>query len=173
MMRISLVAAVAENGVIGRDNAMPWKISSDSQYFKRITMGKPVIMGRLTHESIGRPLPGRHNIVVSRDHGFTADGVSVVPTLTEALDLARADGAEEAMVIGGVWAYSAALPLADRLYITEVHAAPEGDARFPDIDPEEWVERSRERQPAGPRDDFDYSFVVLDRRGQGELDDDG
>jgi len=172
-MRISLVAAVAENGVIGRDNAMPWKISGDFQYFKRITMGKPVIMGRLTHESIGRPLPGRHNIVVTRDRSYTADGISVVSTLDEALTLARADGAEEAMVIGGAWAYSAALPLADRLYITQVHARPDGDVCFPDFDHEDWIERSRERQTAGPRDEHDYSFVVLDRSCQGETEDDG
>ena len=127
-------------------------------------MGKPIIMGRHTHESIGRPLPGRRNIVVSGDRQFVAHELDRVSTLSQALDLARADGAREAMVIGGAAVYRAALPLADRLYITEVHAAPDGDVHFPEFDPDAWIERSRERQPAGPRDQYDYSFVVLDRR---------
>ncbi len=163
-MRVSLVVALAENRVIGRANTQPWKIYGDSQYFKRITMGKPIIMGRRTHESIGRPLPGRRNIVVSSGRQFVGPGLDRVSTLDQALDLARADGAREAMVIGGVGIYRAALPLADRLYITEVHAAPDGDVRFPEFDPDAWIERSRERQTAGPGDQYDYSFVVLDRR---------
>ncbi len=167
---LSLVVAVAENGVIGRDNGLPWRLPGDLQYFKRITMGKPLIMGRKTFESIGRPLPGRTNIVVTRDPAWTAEGVVVANSLPRAVDLAQevaaTGGAGEVMVIGGAEIYAAALPRADRIYLTEVHAAVDGDARLPRLDRAEWREVSRERRVAAAGDQFDYSFVVFERQAQ-------
>jgi len=160
---VAIIVAVAENGVIGRDNALPWRLPGDLRHFKRITMGKPVIMGRKTWESIGRPLPGRTNIVISRNPAFAAEGAKVVTSLEEALALAGriADRAGEAVVIGGAEIYRAALPQADRLYITEVHAEVEGDARLPAIDWNQWREASREYHAGEP----DYSFVCYERDG--------
>lgn len=167
-MRLSLVVAVAQNGVIGRDNAMPWRLPGDLKRFKAITMGKPIIMGRKTFESIGRPLPGRVNIVLSRDPGFKPDRVRVVRDFASAVELAgaaaAAGGVSEIMVIGGAAIYRLALPEADRIYLTQVHDAPEGDTNFPALDAADWVEVSRERHPAGPGDSCDCSFVVMDRR---------
>jgi dihydrofolate reductase len=167
---LAIIVAVAENGVIGKDNALLWKISEDMQYFKRVTMGKPIVMGRKTYESIGRPLPGRTNIVVSRNAAFQAEGVSVVHSLDEALalarDIAEQDGAEEVMVVGGAQIYAATLPLADRLYITEVHASVAGDAVLPAIDWTCWEETSREHRVAEYPNPYDYSFVCYARARQ-------
>jgi dihydrofolate reductase len=170
MSKLAIIVAVAENGVIGRDNGLPWRLSGDLQYFKRVTMGKPVIMGRKTYESIGRPLPGRRNIVITRNPSFQADGIDVVPSLDAALALAgsaaAAEGVEETVVIGGAEIYRAALPLADRLYITEVHASVEGDTLLPEIDWDQWRESSREVHAADPESaDLDYSFVRYERAG--------
>ena len=125
-MRIALIVAMARNRVIGRNNRLPWYLPEELQYFKQATLGKSIIMGRRTHESIGRPLPGRSNIVVTRDTGWSADGVAVVHSLEEAFEQAERqaliDGVEECVVIGGAQLYAEALPLADRLYLTEVHA---------------------------------------------------
>lgn len=166
-MTVALIVAVAENGVIGRNGELPWKLSGDLRYFKAVTMGKPIIMGRKTFESIGRPLPGRPNLVVSRNPDFSADGVTVYPSLAAAIDHAQtlADGLEDdgVMVIGGAGLYRAALPIADRIYLTEVHTAVDGDVTFPVFDRADWAERSRERHPSGEKDEFDYSFVVLER----------
>jgi len=135
-VRIRLVAAVAENGVIGRDGGMPWRLSTDMKRFKATTMGKPVVMGRKTWESFPkRPLPGRHNIVVTRDPTYAAEGASVAGSLDAALALARAEGAREACVIGGGEIYAAALPLADSLDATHILAEIDGDTYFPAIDP--------------------------------------
>ena len=168
-MQLAVIVAAAENGVIGRNNALPWHISADLQYFKRVTLGKPVIMGRKTFESIGRPLPGRTNIVISRDPGYVAEGVRVVGSLEEARrlasDVALIDGAREAMVIGGAEIYRHALPLADRLYLTRVHAEVEGDTLLPAVDWTQWREVSRERHAAQAPNPFDYSFVVYERAG--------
>jgi dihydrofolate reductase len=168
-IRLSIVAAVAENGVIGSGNALPWKLSSDMKRFKALTMGKPVIMGRKTFEAIGKPLAGRVNIVVSGQRGYAPDGVTVAPSLDAALvkaeEGARATGDEEIVVIGGGEIYQAAIGLADRLYITHVEAAPEGDARFPPIDPAHWRATTAERLPAGPRDSAATTFVVYERIG--------
>ena len=168
MTLISFVVAVSKNNMIGRDGGLPWHISSDLKRFKEITMGKPVIMGRKTFVSIGRPLDGRQNIVVTRDRSFAVEGVEVAHSLAEALTRGRASaeasGADEVAVIGGAEIYAAALPLAERIYLTEIEAAPEGDARFPDLDPAEWRELSRTAQPRGPKDDHDWSLVVLERR---------
>lgn len=137
------------------------------RYFKRVTMGKPVIMGRKTFESIGKPLPGRTNIVITRNPAFAAEGVKVASSLAEALEFARhralLDGAEEVVVIGGAEIYRAALPQADRLYYTEVHASVEGDAVLPAIDWSQWLEASREHHVAQAPDHYAYSFVCYER----------
>jgi len=166
-MRLSLIVAVAENGVIGRDNDLPWKLSGDLKRFKEVTMGKPIIMGRKTYESIGRPLPGRANIVMTRDPEFSADGIVVVHDLSSAVEAgehaAMKSGVDEIMVIGGANIYEATLSDADRLYVTEVHKVVEGDVRFADIDSAVWIEVSREYCMAGPQETCDYSFVMYDR----------
>jgi dihydrofolate reductase len=145
---VALVVAAADNDVIGRGNALPWHLPADLAHFKRLTMGKPILMGRRTFESIGRPLPGRSNIVITRDPAFAAHGVRTVHSLDAALDLAAqialVDGSDELMVIGGAQIYAAALPRAQRLYLTRVHARPEGDAFLPAIDWSEWREERRE-----------------------------
>lgn len=166
-MRIALIVAKAENDVIGRDGALPWRLSSDLKHFRRITFGKPVIMGRKTFQSIGKPLAGRDNVVVTRDPDFYAKGVIVVDSIEQALqrgkDLARERMVDEIMVIGGAEIYSAVMDRARRIYVTEVHARPEGDAIFPKIDPSIWRETLRKRHDAGPRDDHDFSLIVLER----------
>lgn len=164
---VSIIAAVAENGVIGADGAMPWRLSTDLKRFKRLTTGKPVVMGRKTFESIGKPLAGRLNVVVTGNPDFRADGdVAVVPDLEAALALAadRAGEAQEVVVIGGGQVYAAAMDRADRLYITHVAARPEGDVHFPDIDPEIWHPVSQEEVPAGERDTAATRFVIYERR---------
>ncbi len=162
-MRISLIAALAENRVIGRENGLPWRIPGDLRRFRDITMGKAVIMGRRTFESIGKPLPGRHNIVVSRDLAFAPQNVEVARALDAALRAAEGWGDDEAMVIGGASLYEQALPRADRLYLTEVHAEVDGDTLFPDVDPAEWEELSR-HEKAADGETLAHSFVVLARR---------
>lgn len=161
--RIVVIAAVAENGVIGRNNTLPWRIRSDLARFRAITMGKPVVMGRKTFLSIGKPLDGRTNIVVSRNAAFAASGVVVAPSLAAALLAARGDalrrGTDEIMVIGGSEIFAAAMPLAARLDITLVHARPEGDAYFPPIDTSIWRESERQERPAGPQDETAYAVV--------------
>ncbi|MDO9174083.1 MAG: dihydrofolate reductase, partial [Actinomycetota bacterium] len=148
-MKIALIAALAENRVIGRDNMLPWRLPNDLKYFKAVTLGKPVIMGRKTWESLGRPLPGRTNIVISRQAGYAAPGGRVVWSFAEALELAaqvaRLDGVDECLVIGGAEIYALALPHCHRLYLTEVHAAVDGDAFFPEFDRAPWHETKRER----------------------------
>ncbi len=139
---VALIAAVANNGVIGKGNHIPWHLPADFAHFKRMTMGKPLIMGRKTFESIGRPLPGRTNIVVSRQEGYQPDGVLVISSLEAALEhaqeIAKADRANEVMVGGGAEIYREAMPHADRMYITQVELEPDGDAYFPPIDFEQW-----------------------------------
>lgn len=160
---IVIVAAVAENGVIGRDNAMPWRLASDLRHFRSLTMGKPVVMGRRTYLSLGRPLPGRTNIVVSRNAAFSAPGIVVAGTFDRALEVARGDalrrGTGEVMVIGGTDIFTQCLPLADRLEITHVHARPDGDTFFPAIDTSRWRVRTRSAHPVGPQDEFAFDVV--------------
>lgn len=164
-MRVTLVVAIAENGVIGRDGGLPWRLSTDMKRFKATTMGKPVVMGRKTWESFPKqPLPGRHNIVITRDRGYVADGADVVSSLDEALALARADGAEEVCVIGGGQIYAHALPAADRLDVTHVLAEIDGDTRFPPIDPETWYAVSSEDHAAGEKDTHATRHVIYERR---------
>jgi dihydrofolate reductase len=164
---IVLVVAVADNGVIGRNNVMPWRLSSDLKRFKSLTMGKPVLMGRKTYLSIGKPLPSRTNIVVSRDKSFAAPGVLVAGDLAPALSAARGDalrrGANEIAVIGGTDIFAQCLPLADRLEVTHVHARPEGDTCFPPIDQSQWRATSRSEHPAGPRDETNFTCVTYVR----------
>jgi len=163
----SMIVAAARNGTIGRDNALPWRLSEDLRYFRRVTMGKPVIMGRRTYDSIGRPLPGRDNIVVSRNPAFAAEGVRVVHGIDEAFTLAvesaRSSGAGELMLLGGAQLYAEALPLIQRIYLTRVHADIAGDAHLPALDPGRWREISREDHSADSRNEFPFSFIVLQR----------
>ena len=167
-MEIVLVVAIAENGVIGASGAIPWRLKSDMTRFKALTMGKPVVMGRKTFVSIGRPLPGRTNIVVTRDLGFRADGVVVTHSFTDAKAIATGDTlrrfATEIAVIGGAEIYAQWMDSADRLEITEVHARPDGDTRFPAVDLAAWEEVARVRNPAGPDDSVDFSYVTFRRR---------
>lgn len=159
-MRLSLIVAMAKNRVIGNNNRMPWHLPADFVYFKRITTGHPVIMGRKTFESIGRPLAGRRNIVVSRNATFCADGVEVVNSLEAAI---KACHGEDAFVIGGASLYAEALPRVERIYITEVDASPEGETRLPLIDKKDWREVARERREVDEKNRYAMEFVVLER----------
>jgi len=160
-MRISIIAALAENRVIGAGNRLPWHLPADLRHFRELTMGKPVLMGRRTHESIGRPLPGRANLVVTRDACYGAPGCRVADGLDEAL--AAYPDAPEVMVIGGVTLYAQALPRATRLYLTRIQHAFDGDVYFPAYAENEWALRSREAHPADARNPWPYSFVTLER----------
>lgn len=158
--RLNIVVALAANGVIGRDGDLPWRLPADLKRFREITWGHPIVMGRRTHESIGRVLPGRLNVVISRDPHCAAAGCVVVPDLDAAL--VAAGDVSDVMIVGGAAVYAAALPRAARLYLTEVHAEVDGDVRFPAFDRHEWRETAREEH----RDEgeYDYSFVILERR---------
>ncbi len=161
-MRLSIIAAMAENRVIGLGNALPWHLPEDLKRFKRLTTGHTVIMGRRNYESIGRPLPGRRNIVVTRRTGYEAPGCVVVHSLDEALLAAGND--PEVFVIGGAELYTQLLPRTQRLYLTLVHATVPGDTYFPEFDWTEWQETARERHAADARHAHAYSFVVLERK---------
>ncbi len=167
-MLISIVVAVADNGIIGRDGGLPWRISSDLKTFRRITMGKPLVMGRRTFQSLKKPLDGRDNIVVTANADYRPEGALVVPDFNAALALAREcaekRGVDEIAIVGGTAVFAAALPIANRIYKTEVHGAPDGDAEFPAVDWNEWTEVAREDLPRGPNDDFTATLVVVDRR---------
>jgi dihydrofolate reductase len=165
--QIVFVVAVAENGVIGANGAMPWRLKSDLQRFKALTSGKPVVMGRKTFGSIGRPLPGRTNIVVTRDTSFRAAGAVVTNSFADAMAIATGDAlrrfATDIAIIGGAEIYAQWMDIADRLEITEVHARPDGDTRFATIEPADWEEVARMRNPAGPDDSADFSYVTFRR----------
>ena len=167
-MKIVLIAAFAQNSVVGINNALPWHLPEDLKYFKRTTSGKAIIMGRKTYDSIGRPLPNRTNIVITRNSDFKAQGVQVVSSLQAAIDLAREvnfiNDVDEVMIIGGASIYEEALPQADRLYLTHVHAEVEGDAYFPAVDFSQWQESSRDDHAASDKNPYDYSFVVYDKK---------
>ena len=167
-MQLSLICAMATNRIIGRDNALPWHLSEDLKYFRRMTMGKCIIMGRKTWESIGRVLPGRTHIVVSSNFDYQAEGVHVVHSLDAAMEFAHAqslkDGTDEAFVIGGAALYAAALPIADCFHLTRVHANVEGDTALLAFDESEWQEISREDFKSDEKNPFDYSICVLKRR---------
>jgi dihydrofolate reductase len=167
-MQIVLIAAIAQNGVIGRGGGMPWRLKSDMRHFRALTLGRPVVMGRKTYLSLSlKPLPGRTNIVVSRDKDFSLAGAVVASSLEAALEAARGDalrrGVESIMVIGGADIYAQAMPLAQRLEITRVHLAADGDAAFPPIDPAVWRQSAHAEHPAGPDDDAPYEVVTYIR----------
>jgi dihydrofolate reductase len=167
-MKIVLVAAIGENNVIGYAGQLPWRLKSDLQHFRQLTLNRPVIMGRKTYESIGKPLKGRTNIVLTRDLGLKVPGGILATSLDAALGVARQDaakrGVDEIMVIGGGDVFAEIMPRADRLEITHVHAAPEGDSFFPPIDPAVWREVKREEYPAGPDDNASFAVAVYLRR---------
>ncbi|KZL21450.1 Dihydrofolate reductase type 3 [Pseudovibrio axinellae] len=172
MKEIAIISAVAENGVIGANNDMPWSVSTDLKFFRKTTVGKPVIMGRRTFESIcatlGKPLPKRTNIIVTRDQTFTYDGVEVVNSLGDALtlanDIAENDGVDEIMIVGGGQIYNKAMPKASTLYITRIHAEPDGDTNFPDIHENDWEMVERTPFVRGEKDSADSSLEVYRRR---------
>lgn len=165
MSTVALIVAAAENGVIGHQGRMPWRLPTDLKTFRRLTMGKPVIMGRKTFQSIGKALDGRRNIVISRQPGFTAADVTVAASLEEAVALARSwCGTDEIMVIGGAEIYRLALPLAARIYLTRVHAQPKGDAEFHVPAGAGWSEVSATPLPRGDKDEFACTLIVLERR---------
>ncbi|CAM2982052.1 type 3 dihydrofolate reductase [Vibrio diazotrophicus] len=159
-MIISMIAAMANDRIIGKDNQMPWHLPADFAWFKRCTLGKPVIMGRKTYESIGRPLPGRQNIVISRDPSLNFEGVKVTTSIEEAIKLAG--DVEEVMIIGGGSVYATCLPKADRLYVTYIDANVEGDTQFPDWG-DGWLESHRETFSADEKNAYDMKFVILER----------
>jgi len=168
MKKIAIIVAMAENNVIGHNNNMPWHIPEDLKYFKKITTGHPIIMGRKTFESIGRPLPNRINIVVTNNHNWSADGVIVSHNIDEALRIgareAEAVGVDELMVIGGAKLYRQVIDKAERLYLTQIHAHIEGDTAFPAFDKSDWFEVSRKEQSTDTGNNHNYSFIVLDRK---------
>jgi dihydrofolate reductase len=167
-LALVLVAAVGENGVIGRGGGLPWRLKSDLKHFRQITMGKPVIMGRRTYASIGKPLSGRTNIVVSRNPDFAVPGVVVAPTVAHALAVARGDalrrGVDAVAVVGGAELYNQTIGRADRLVVTRVHLRPEGDTLFPPIDPARWQEVERTEHARGPDDAAAFTVLVYARQ---------
>lgn len=160
-MKISIIVAMDKKGIIGLEGGLPWHLSADLKHFKTITMGKPLIMGRKTHKSIGRPLPGRKNIVLTHSKEFKAEGCTVVHSLEDAFQ--AAGDVDEVMIMGGSGIYDQSLARAGRLYLTEVDADVRGDVYFPEFDKGEWIEVEREEHSADEKNDFDYSFVVMER----------
>ncbi len=162
-MKISLIWAMSDDRVIGTSNRLPWKLPADMRWFRRHTLGKPVVMGRKTFESFGaKPLPDRHNIIVTHDRDYQAEGAQVASSVDEAL--AAAESAEEVMIIGGALLYQQLLPCADRLYMTLVHGSFAGDTWFPRFDPDEWQEKERHDFSADESNPWPYSFFILDRK---------
>ena len=159
---LSIIAALSENHVIGRDNQLPWRMPADLAHFKRLTMGKPIIMGRRTWESLPGLLPHRTHVVVTRDRDYSVEGGIVVHSVQEAFDLVG--DAEEMMIIGGASLYAQTLPLAAKMYLTVIHGYFKGDATFPDYERADWSEIARERHAADARNPHDYTFLTLERR---------
>jgi dihydrofolate reductase len=163
---VVLIIAAAENNVIGRNGGLPWRLKSDMQHFRALTMGKPIVMGRKTHDSIGKPLPGRTNIVVSRDPAFAAPGLLVAPSFAAALEVARGDAlrrSTDIMVIGGAEIFAQALPVARRLELTRVHLLPEGDVILPEFSSAQWREVARHEVARGPQDDAPFTVLSYER----------
>lgn len=161
MMDLAIIVATDEQGLIGKDNDLPWRLSADLQYFKRVTMGKPLIMGRNTHDSIGRPLPGRKNIIVTKNKEYQAEGCLVVHSIADAL--LACEQAAEVMVMGGASLYQQFLPAANKIYLTHVHALLEGDTWFPEWQKDQWLEISREDHQADEKNDYAYSFIQYEK----------
>ena len=160
-MIISLIVAMERNGVIGKDGNLPWRLSSDLQHFRKITMGKPIVMGRKTHESISRPLPGRENVIITRDKDYVAKDCTVLNSLE--CVYARFHDLDEIMIMGGADLYQQTIDKAQRIYLTEVHADLEGDTWFPQFDREQWEEVERYDFRADEKNEYDYSFVILEK----------
>lgn len=163
-MKISSIVAVANNGVIGNDNDIPWRISTDLKYFKKVTLGHHIIMGRKSFLSIGKPLPKRTNIIVTRDPFFVATNCIVVHSIPEALEYAANNGEEEVFITGGGTIYEQTMDIVDKLYITEVDAEPEGSVHFPSINKEEWNLISEDPHTKGERDEYDFCFKVYEKK---------
>ncbi|ALE52379.1 dihydrofolate reductase [Candidatus Thioglobus autotrophicus] len=161
-MRLSIIVAMDDNQLIGKDNALPWHLPADLGYFKKTTTGKTVLMGRKTYESIGFALPNRRNVIVSRNAGFSAEGCEVVDSIERALDLAKGD--EEVMIMGGASFYEQMLPSVDRLYITQIAGSYQGDAYFPKFDRSNFVESFRESHQPDEKNQHTYHFTILDRK---------
>lgn len=167
MTILSMIVATADNNIIGKDNDMPWHLPADLAYFKKVTLGKPIIMGRKTFESIGRPLPGRRNIVISRDESYQAEGIDSVTSVEQALALVDGsdgnEGAEEIMVIGGGAIYAHCLPKADRLYITHINAAIDGDTQFPNYDDGSWKKTASDVRDSDEKNVHQLDFCVYEK----------
>ena len=161
-MRLSLIVAMAKNRAIGVDNHLPWHLPADLKHFRALTMGHPIIMGRKTFDSIGRVLPGRRNIVLTRNRDYRRDGAEIVHSLDEALEKCRDE--TEAFVIGGAHLYEDAIHRVSRIYVTEVHADAKGDVFFPEIDPSRWQETERLHNPADAQNAYAWDFVIYDRK---------
>lgn len=162
-MILSMIVAVSENGVIGKENTIPWHLSADLQRFKHLTMGHHLIMGRKTYQSIGRALPGRKMLIISRQKSFRAEGCEVVNSLEEAIRLAAESGDDEAFIAGGASVYAAAMPLCTRIYYTQVHTELEGDTFFPEFDLSEWGLVEKVEFPADLNNEYSFTFMVLNR----------
>lgn len=160
-MKLALIVATDRQGLIGKENDLPWHLSADLQYFRKVTMGKPIIMGRNTHESIGRPLPGRQNIIITKNQSYQVEGCDIVHSIDQALQLVSDE--QEVMVMGGASLYTQLLPKADKLYLTLVHAELEGDTWFPEWDKNEWQQISREDHSADDKNEYPYSFIVYEK----------
>jgi dihydrofolate reductase len=163
-MIVSIIVAASENNVIGRDNQLPWHLPADLKYFKQTTMGKPVIMGRKTFESVGRPLPGRPNIIITRQEDYAREGIIVTASLQEALDAAHAFEVDEVFITGGSQVFEQAIPtLVQRIYLTRIHAKVEGDAFFPELDREQWQLISSDPRPADEKHAYAFTFEVWEK----------
>lgn len=160
-MKLSIIAAMSQNRVIGKDNQLPWHIPADFKHFRDITMGKPILMGRKTYESIGKPLPGRTNIIITNNPDYRAEGCIIVHSIEDALDKAKDN--EEVMIIGGASFYEQTLTMASRLYLTIIHEDFDGDAWFPEIDDKDWLETERTDNEPDENNPYPYSFVTLQR----------
>ena len=161
-MQLSIIVAMDKNRVIGKDGTLPWHISSDLKNFKKITMGKPILMGRKTHESIARPLPGRENIILTKNQNYFSEGCVVKNNLDEVFSYC--EKVTELMVMGGATLYEQTLDKAEKLYVTEVRASIDGDTFFPEYDPDQWIEIAKDSFKADENNEYDYSFTVLERK---------
>ena len=160
---ISFVVAIGQNNVMGKDNAIPWHIPADLKFFKKVTMGHPIVMGRKTYDSIGKPLPGRENIIMTRNQNYAQEGCTVIHTIEELLKLEEKN--EEVCVIGGAEIFKITFPHADRLYLTKINHEFEGDTFFPDFDESEWKIISEEKGPKDEKNPYDYTFFIYERKG--------
>ncbi len=165
-MRISLVVAVSENNVIGQEGNLPWRLSADLKKFKKLTTGHRILMGRKTYESIGRPLPNRRNVVITRNPDYLVEGVEIFSSLEKALEVARSQNESEIFIIGGGEIYRQCLDYADRIYLSRVKVVLEGDTFFPELDLEEWQEIEKQEFKADEKNDYDFDFIILERSGQ-------